>query len=182
MQKQIFLIFNDCQDMLQNVDEIISWAFPVNGVFIRRLTNIEVDFILQSFFLNNNRIARLKLSLKLVLNSIEVADDFIHSSNCTSADGQKEDPSFYQFRSSCHGSSDSDRAAIMVSQLYALWVEMRETGPGFEPCLGQQWSFDNPIDLPATPTLPILTFATNKLLTVGMYKRRMKLPSFFCAV
>ena len=40
-----------CQDMLQNVDEIISLPFPINGVFNRRLTNIEVGFILQPFFL-----------------------------------------------------------------------------------------------------------------------------------
>ena len=46
-RKQIFVIFNDCQDMLQIVDEIISWPFPVNRVFNQRLTNFEVGFILQ---------------------------------------------------------------------------------------------------------------------------------------
>ena len=29
-RKQIFVLFNDCQDMLQDVDEIISQPFPVN--------------------------------------------------------------------------------------------------------------------------------------------------------
>ena len=48
-KKQIFVVFNDCQDMLQNFDEIISQPFPITGVFKRRLTNIEVDFILQPF-------------------------------------------------------------------------------------------------------------------------------------
>ena len=48
-RKQIFVIFNDCQDMLQNVDEIIGQPFPVNQVFNRRLTNFEVGFILQPF-------------------------------------------------------------------------------------------------------------------------------------
>ena len=38
-RKQIFVIFNDCQNMLKNVDEIISRPYPVNGVFNRRLTN-----------------------------------------------------------------------------------------------------------------------------------------------
>ena len=32
-RKRIFVIFNDCQYMLQNVDEIISQPFPVNRVF-----------------------------------------------------------------------------------------------------------------------------------------------------
>ena len=49
-RKQIFVIFNDCQDMLKNVDEIIGRPFPNNGVFNRRLTNFEVGFILQPFF------------------------------------------------------------------------------------------------------------------------------------
>ena len=35
-RKQIFVIFNDCQDMLKNVDEIIGRPFPVNGVFNQR--------------------------------------------------------------------------------------------------------------------------------------------------
>ena len=35
---------------IKNVDEIISWSFPVIGVFNWRLTNIEVGFILQQFF------------------------------------------------------------------------------------------------------------------------------------
>ena len=46
-RKQIFVIFNDCQDMLQIVDEIISWPFPVNRVFNQRLTNFEVGLILR---------------------------------------------------------------------------------------------------------------------------------------
>ena len=70
-RKQIFLIFNDFQDMLQNVDEIISWPFPVNWVFNQRLTNIEVGFILKPFF-DYNWIMRLKVCLKLVFNSIAV--------------------------------------------------------------------------------------------------------------
>ena len=68
-RKQIFVIFNDCQDMLQNVDEIISQPFPVNWVFNQRLTNFEVGFILQPI-LDYNQIARLKVSLKVILNSI----------------------------------------------------------------------------------------------------------------
>ena len=44
-RKQIFVLFNDCQDMLQNVDEIISQPFPVNWVFNGRLMNIEVGLI-----------------------------------------------------------------------------------------------------------------------------------------
>ena len=59
-----FVIFNDCQDMLKNVDEIIGRPFPNNGVFNWRLTN------LQPFFLDYNQIARLKVSLKVVLNLI----------------------------------------------------------------------------------------------------------------
>ena len=49
-RKQIFVIFNDCQDVLQNVDEIIGQPFPINRVFNWRLTNFEVGFILQPFF------------------------------------------------------------------------------------------------------------------------------------
>ena len=49
-RKQIFVIFNDCQDMLQNVSEIIGQPFPINRVFNWRLTNFEVGFILQPFF------------------------------------------------------------------------------------------------------------------------------------
>ena len=45
-----FVIFNDCPDMLENVDEFISPPFPVNRVFNWKLTNIEVGFISQSFF------------------------------------------------------------------------------------------------------------------------------------
>ena len=44
-RKQIFVLFNDCQDMLQDVDEIISQPFPVNWVFNMRLTNMEVGLI-----------------------------------------------------------------------------------------------------------------------------------------
>ena len=57
--------------MLKNVDEIIGRPFPNNGVFNWRLTNFEVGFILQPFFLDYNRIARLKVRLKVVLNLIE---------------------------------------------------------------------------------------------------------------
>ena len=49
-RKQIFVIFNNCQGMLQNVDEIIGRPFPVNEVFNRRLISFEVDLILQPFF------------------------------------------------------------------------------------------------------------------------------------
>ena len=70
-RKQISLIFNDCQDMLENVDEIImiSLSFPVIRVFNRRLRDIEVG-LFYNHFLNDNRIARLKVLLKLVLNHI----------------------------------------------------------------------------------------------------------------
>ena len=51
-RKQIYEICNDCQDMLQDVDEIISQPFPVNCVFHESLTNIEAGFILQPFFLS----------------------------------------------------------------------------------------------------------------------------------
>ena len=53
-ENSFFAIFNDCQDMLQNVDEIVSRPFPVNWVFNRRLTNFEDGFILQPFFLDYN--------------------------------------------------------------------------------------------------------------------------------
>ena len=53
-RKQILVIFNDCQDTLQSVDEIISQLFPVIRVFNQRIAeifNIEVGgFILQLFF------------------------------------------------------------------------------------------------------------------------------------
>ena len=49
-RKHNFVIFNDCQDMLQNVDEIISPSFPIIGVFNQRLTNIEIGFILGPLF------------------------------------------------------------------------------------------------------------------------------------
>ena len=49
-RKQIFVIFYDCKDMLQNVDEIISQPFPFNRVFNGKLTNFEVGFILQPYF------------------------------------------------------------------------------------------------------------------------------------
>ena len=68
-RKQIYVIINACQDMLKNVDEIISWPFPVNRVFIRRLTNFKVSFILQPFVLDHSWIVRLKVCLKVVLNS-----------------------------------------------------------------------------------------------------------------
>ena len=71
-RKQIFVIFNDCQDMLQNVDEIISQPFPVNWVF-----NFEtlIDklwgwFYFTIIFLDYNQIARPKVLLKVVLNLI----------------------------------------------------------------------------------------------------------------
>ena len=44
VQKDMF------QNVVENVDEIISLSFPVNWVFTRRLTNIEVGFILQPIF------------------------------------------------------------------------------------------------------------------------------------
>ena len=69
-RKQIFVIFNGCQDMLKNVDEIIGRPFPVNKVFNWRLTNFKVSSILQQFFLDYNRIARLKVRSKVVLNCI----------------------------------------------------------------------------------------------------------------
>ena len=53
-RKQILVIFNDCQDTLQSVDEIISQLFPVIRVFNQRIAeifNIKVGgFILQLFF------------------------------------------------------------------------------------------------------------------------------------
>ena len=53
-RKQIFVIFNDWQDTLQSVDEIISQLFPIIRVFNQRIAeifNIEVGgFILQLFF------------------------------------------------------------------------------------------------------------------------------------
>ena len=57
--------------MLENVDEIImiSLSFPVIRVFNRRLRDIEVG-LFYNHFLNDNRIARLKVLLKLVLNHI----------------------------------------------------------------------------------------------------------------
>ena len=48
--------------MLQNVEEIVSPSFPVIRVFIWRLTNIEVGFISQPFFLDNIQIVRLKVT------------------------------------------------------------------------------------------------------------------------
>ena len=47
------LVFKDCQDMLQNIDEIFRPTvepFPVNRVFNLRLTNIEVGLIYNHFF------------------------------------------------------------------------------------------------------------------------------------
>ena len=70
-RKQIFVILKDSQDMLQNIDEIIGQPFPVNWVFNQKLTNFEIGFILQPFFLDNNGIASLKDHLKVVLNSID---------------------------------------------------------------------------------------------------------------
>ena len=69
-RKQIFasVILNDCQDMLQNADEIISWPFPVKRVFNQRLTNIEVGLFYNHFF-NYDSIVELKFHLKVVLNS-----------------------------------------------------------------------------------------------------------------
>ena len=40
-KKQIFIIFNDCQDMLQNVGMIISQSFPVIRVFNWILTKLK---------------------------------------------------------------------------------------------------------------------------------------------
>ena len=48
--KRIFAIFNHCQDKLQNLDETISWPFPVNWIFNQRLTEIEVSLIYNQFF------------------------------------------------------------------------------------------------------------------------------------
>ena len=50
-RKQIFVISNYCQDMLQINDEIISQSFLVIRVFNLRLTNIEVGFISQTLVL-----------------------------------------------------------------------------------------------------------------------------------
>ena len=56
-RKQIFVIFNDCRDMLQNVDQIICWPFPLNRVLNQKLTNIELDYwswyYFTTFFLKN---------------------------------------------------------------------------------------------------------------------------------
>ena len=69
-RKQILDVFNNCQDMLQNVDDITTLPFPVNWVFNQRLTNIEhwSWFYFTNIFVNNNGIARLKVHLKVVLN------------------------------------------------------------------------------------------------------------------
>ena len=64
-RKEILVIFNDCQDMLQNFDEIISQPFPVNRLFNQILTNIEVGFILQPFLIEQLGF------MKLVLNCIQ---------------------------------------------------------------------------------------------------------------
>ena len=66
-RKEIFVIFNDCKDMCQNLDEIVSLPLPVNRVFKLRLENTEIGYILQPFF-KYNLIARLKICLKVVLN------------------------------------------------------------------------------------------------------------------
>ena len=82
-QIRVFVIFNDCQDMLKNVNEIICWPFPVNWVFNRRLTNFKVEFILQPFLLDYNRIVRLEVCLKVVLNG--VAQQVQPHADCQSA-------------------------------------------------------------------------------------------------
>ena len=65
--KQIFLVFNDCQDMLQkNVDEIMSQPFPAKGDFRHKHWSW-FDFATIFF----NQIARHKVNLKLVFNSIK---------------------------------------------------------------------------------------------------------------
>ena len=49
--------------------------------------------------------------------------------------------------------------------------------PGSNPALGKQRSRDYPIDVPATPSSPMLTFATKKLPTGAGTKGGC---SFFC--
>ena len=73
LRRQIFVIFNDCQDMLQNVDEIISLSFPVIRVSNWRLTNIEVGFMSQPFFLINNWIASLTSAWNWLCNSKRIS-------------------------------------------------------------------------------------------------------------
>ena len=61
-RKLFFVIFNDCQDMLHNVDEIISWPFPVNRVQLEvqvftgnwQLETLTL-VLFYNQFLNNNR-------------------------------------------------------------------------------------------------------------------------------
>ena len=53
-----------------NADETIGRPFPTNRVFNLRLINFEVGFILEPFFVDYNRTARLKVPLKVDLNSI----------------------------------------------------------------------------------------------------------------
>ena len=71
------------------------------------MTNIEVDFILQSFFLNNNRIARLKLSLKLI--SFTLATLLV----------QMDNRRILLFISSDRAVMAVQIGAVMVSQWYA---------------------------------------------------------------
>ena len=77
-----------CFKML-SVDEIITGRrpFPVNWVFNRILTNFEVGFILQPFFLDYNWIARLKVLLKVVLNHVGACGRLCHCTLATPASG-----------------------------------------------------------------------------------------------
>ena len=52
--KNLISSFNDCQDTLQNVDDMRSQPFPVKKIFNQRLTNLEIGFVLQPLFLNYN--------------------------------------------------------------------------------------------------------------------------------
>ena len=71
-RKEIFVIFNDCQNMLQNVDANFMQSlvdhFPLTEFSIGDGQTLLVLFC--NHFLNYNWISRLKVSLKVVFNSI----------------------------------------------------------------------------------------------------------------
>ena len=58
-----------CFKMLMK--SLVNLAFHIKWGFNQRLTNIEVGCIIQQVFLDYNRIARLKVSLKVVLKGTE---------------------------------------------------------------------------------------------------------------
>ena len=60
-----------CFKMLMK--SLVNLASPIKWVFNQRLTKIEVGCIIQQVFLDYDRIARLKVSLKVVLNGTEPA-------------------------------------------------------------------------------------------------------------